>query len=72
MFHDCGRYIHRHTRVSDSPYVPDAEGNAPHPAWKRIDAVQDVLPTTDRDRTAQAGGAIGFGDHLDELATGDS
>jgi len=72
VFHNCGRYIHRHTRVSDSPYVPDAEGNAPHPAWKRIDAVQDVLPPTDRDRTAQAGGAIGFGDYLDRLATGDS
>lgn len=72
VFHNCGRYVHRHARVSDSPYVPDAAGNAPHPAWKRIDAVQDVLPPADRDQTTRAGGVITFGDYLGKLSSGDS
>ncbi len=72
VFHNCGRYVHRHVRAGDSPYVPDAAGEAPYPAWKRIDALQDVLPPPDRGRAQQEGGVITFGDYLGKLSTGDS
>jgi predicted pyridoxine 5'-phosphate oxidase superfamily flavin-nucleotide-binding protein len=72
VFHNCGRYVHRHVRVGNSRYVPDATGAAPHPAWKRIDALQDVLAPQDRDRTEAAGGVITFGDYTGKLARGES
>jgi predicted pyridoxine 5'-phosphate oxidase superfamily flavin-nucleotide-binding protein len=72
VFHNCGRYIHRHERVASSPYVPDADGDQPVPAWKRIDVVQDVLTADDRDRTAAAGGTISFEDYVGKLLAGTS
>ena len=58
IFINCPRYIHHMTRVDASKYVPDAEGKAPLPAWKRIDAIQDVLPACDQGRAAGEGGLI--------------
>ncbi|SCX44215.1 hypothetical protein SAMN03159343_1376 [Klenkia marina] len=72
VFHNCGRYIHQHQRVEASKYVPDADGAQPTPAWKRIDAVQDVLTDEDRSATERAGGAITFEDYVGKLMTGTS
>jgi uncharacterized protein len=72
VFHNCGRYIHPHERVASSPYVPDEEGRAPIPAWKRIDMVQDVLPEGDRERTAEGGGTISFEEYVARLLDGTS
>lgn len=72
VFHNCGRYIHRHRRVAASEYVPDADGAQPVPAWKRIDAVQDVLTDADRRNTERAGGAITFEDYVGKLLAGTS
>lgn len=72
VFHNCGRYIHKHERVSASPYVPVEDGSAPYPAWKRIDMVQDVLAGQDRGRADREGGVITFGDYVGKLAAGDS
>lgn len=72
VFHNCGRYIHRHSRDALSKYVPDAAGQAPCPAWKRIDGLQDVLVPADRGRAGPEGGTITFGDDVEELAAGDS
>lgn len=58
VFKNCGRYVHVHRRVAASPYVPDAAGRVAHPSWKRIDALQDVMPAEVRERTEQAGGTI--------------
>ncbi len=44
VFKNCGRYIHKHVRIGQSPYVPDADGKVAHPSWKRIDALQAVMP----------------------------
>ena len=69
VFLNCARYIHKHTRVETSPYVPDGEGKQPHPSWKRIDFVQEALPEEDRRRTEAAGGTIdqdGYTEHLME------
>ncbi len=72
VFHNCGRYVHRHERVAASPYVPDADGRAPLPAWKRIDAMQDVLPPQDRVRTGEEGGTISAGEYAERLRSGTS
>lgn len=72
---NCPRYIHRHHRVSDSPYVPDADGQAPLAPWKRIDFVNDVLPSADRAMVADAGGPISrerYAEILDEESGIDS
>ena len=58
VFLNCARLIHKHTRVSTSPYVPDENGETPFPAWKRIDLVQDALPSKVVGRTAEEGGVI--------------
>ncbi|SDN84286.1 hypothetical protein SAMN05660199_00819 [Klenkia soli] len=72
VFHNCGRYIHKHQRVEDSRYVPDADGSQPVPAWKRIDVVQDVLTDADRARTTAEGGTITFEDYVGKLLAGTS
>jgi uncharacterized protein len=58
VFVNCPRYIHRSARVEQSPYVPSAQCAARPPQWKRIDAVQDVLPGKDRDVAQRLGGVI--------------
>ena len=71
-FLNCARYIHKHTRVSNSPYVPDSEGEQPHPSWKRIDMVQDSLPEASRTKTAKEGGTITFDEYVEKLMAGES
>ena len=69
---NCPRYVHRHRRVADSPYVPDTDGEAPLAPWKRIDFVNDVLPEGDRAEVEQAGGPISrerYAELLDEEAS---
>jgi hypothetical protein len=58
VFQNCARYVHRHTRVATSPYVPAADGSQPFPAWKRIDLLQPFLPRGDEGRADAAGGTI--------------
>lgn len=71
-FLNCARYIHKHARLAPSPYVPDADGCQPHPAWKRIDFVQDALPEADRRRTAEEGGTIDMEGYVQRLMAGTS
>lgn len=72
VFRNCARYIHKHQRVSASPYVPDAEGHQPHPSWKQIDQVQDALGEQDQQRTAEAGGQITVDEYAERLFAGES
>lgn len=72
VFPNCARYVHRHERVSASTYVPDGAGDQPHPSWKRIDLVQDVLSDDERDATVAAGGPISADDYAGKLAEGTS
>lgn len=71
-FVNCARYIHKHTRVQDSPYVPDERGEQPVPAWKRIDAMQDALGDADRARVEDAGGPITVQEYGSRLMAGES
>ena len=71
-FVNCARYIHKHDRVAASPYVPDESGEAPFPAWKRIDLLQDFLPPGDAGRADQEGGTITQEQYEAALAAGES
>ncbi len=71
-FLNCARYIHKHKRQADSPYVPDAQGAQPHPSWKRIDLVQEALPEDARSRTRDEGGEITMDDYAELLMKGES
>ena len=60
-FINCPRYIHGYQRLQTSKYAPQASCAAPPaPQWKRIDALQDVLPTRESDLAKQLGGTITF------------
>ena len=48
IFVNCPRYIHRYQRIQSSHYVPQPLCPTPPPQWKRIDALQDVLPERDK------------------------
>lgn len=71
-FLNCARYIHKHQRVAASPYVPDQNGEQPHPSWKRIDLVQESLPEEARARTEAEGGTITMEDYAQKLMAGKS
>ncbi len=58
IIQNCPRYVHRMQRVQTSRYVPAANGSAPIPGWKRIDAIQPVLPVRDQDKADTDGGLI--------------
>lgn len=55
VFVNCARYIHSHTRVSSSKYVPDADGSQPFATWKRIDDIQPVLSPETQAQAADEG-----------------
>ena len=56
---NCPRYIPRMQRLQASRYVPDTTtGVQPIPGWKRIDAIQGVLPKRDQGKADTAGGLI--------------
>lgn len=48
IFPNCGRYVHSGDELSE--YVPDADGDAPIPHWKRYEELYDALPARDRAR----------------------
>jgi len=56
---NCPRYIPRMQRVQGSRYVPDTvTGDQPIAGWKRIDAIQGVLPRRDQGKADSVGGLI--------------
>ncbi len=56
---NCPRYIPRMQRVEPSRYVPNPQtGHQPIPGWKRIDAIQGVLPKRDQGQAESDGGLI--------------
>ena len=58
MFFNCPRYVHRMSRVEASKYVPQAGKDTPPPQWKRINAIQDVLPAGVQGVAEKLGGTI--------------
>jgi len=72
VFQNCARYIHKHTRVESSPYVPAEDGSAPFPAWKRIDGLQPVLHPNDQGVAETQGGVITEEEYLEKVKEGTS
>ncbi|MEM1229259.1 MAG: pyridoxamine 5'-phosphate oxidase family protein [Pseudomonadota bacterium] len=72
VFINCARYIHPHQRTGPSPYVPDAQGAAPFPAWKRIETIQPFLPPGDQGVAERTGGTIDEAEYARLLLEGKS
>lgn len=72
VFVNCARYIHKHTRVEDSRYVPDAEGNQPVATWKRIDVMQGALNDQDKERAMDGDGLISQEEYAEALRAGET
>ena len=72
VFLNCARYIHPHTRVETSRYIPDANGDQPYPAWKRIDGLQGSLHPDDEGKAELNGGVITEEEYGAKLAVGES
>lgn len=58
IFVNCPRYIHKYQRIGTSKYVPQSDCTTPSAQWKRIGAVQDVLPECDKYVGESSGGTI--------------
>ena len=65
IWKNCPRYVHRYTRAEESKYVPKVETETPLPDWKRLDKLQDILPSKDKGKAEKQGGLLS----LDELQT---
>ncbi|MEM7017798.1 MAG: pyridoxamine 5'-phosphate oxidase family protein [Pseudomonadota bacterium] len=72
VFVNCARYIHKYQRLETSPYVPDEQGEQPLPNWKRIDSMQNHLPSKDKERAKQEGGTITEQQYGESLMRGES
>lgn len=55
---NCPRYVHTYEKTAASHYIPRKAAKTPFAEWKRIDALQDVLPPKDQGQTAASGGTI--------------
>jgi len=58
VFVNCPRYIHKYQCMDSSKYVPQKSCPTPAAQWKRINAVQNVLPERDKDIAETLGGVI--------------
>jgi predicted pyridoxine 5'-phosphate oxidase superfamily flavin-nucleotide-binding protein len=67
---NCPRYIHKMKRVEQSSYVPSAGKATPYAQWKRIDFVQDALPSKDQGKTAETGGTLTMDEWVENLMKG--
>jgi len=72
MWINCPRYIHRFQRVDSSRYVPRAGCDTPLAVWKRLDAVQDVLPPKDVGRPEREGGQLTMEQYMEKLMKGEA
>ncbi len=72
VFVNCARYIHKHTRVVTSKYVPDENGDQPFASWKRIDMLQGHLHPDDEGLADENGGTITAEEYGAKLLAGDT
>jgi len=70
LWQNCPRYVHRYQKENPSRYVPREAYETPLAGWKRVEAVQDVLPARDAAK-AQAAGIIGIEEWADKVKSGD-
>ncbi len=71
-FINCPRYIAKHERLAASPYVPDTDGDAPLPAWKKMSDIRPFLPPGDQQRAAAAGPGLTIKEYTELVARGEA
>ena len=71
-FVNCPRYIAKHERVEASRYVPDGQGDAPTPGWKKIDGMASVLPPGDAALVEAEGETITRDEYAERLRRGEA
>lgn len=71
-FVNCPRYIVKHTRVEPSPYVPDDEGDAPLPAWKKMSDIKPFLTPADQASVEANGESLSLEEYAEKVRTGDA
>jgi hypothetical protein len=67
---NCPRYIHRYKKVESSRYAPGVEPITPFCEWKRIDAMQDVVRPSERERVEEIGTTT-IDEWMGKVMTGD-
>lgn len=67
---NCPRYIHKMSRVEQSKAVPVADKETPYAEWKRIDIVQEALPSKDVGKTDKNGGTITMDEWVENMMEG--
>ena len=72
VFVNCARYIHKRQVSERSKYVPREGVATPFPQWKRIDAIQAVLPPMDQGVAQRHGGTITMDEYFAKVVQGDS
>jgi predicted pyridoxine 5'-phosphate oxidase superfamily flavin-nucleotide-binding protein len=70
-FVNCPRYISPHPGAP-SKYVPDADGRAPLPGWKKVDALQPFLPPRFQGRAEAEGDVITPDEYARRLRDGEA
>ena len=58
IFKNCPRYIHNYQKIDSSEYVPCEAKDTPLPDWKRLDLLQNFLPTKDHGKADKHGGTL--------------
>ena len=58
IWKNCPRYIHKYQRLESSKYVPQEAEETPMPDWKRLDILQDSLPSKDQGKADEQGGLL--------------
>jgi predicted pyridoxine 5'-phosphate oxidase superfamily flavin-nucleotide-binding protein len=71
VFQNCPRYVHRYQKVDASRYVPREACDTPLATWKRINIIQDVLPSRDAGKVEDAGGLIEIEEWIEQIKSGD-
>ncbi len=70
VFINCTRYIHKYKRVETSKYIPKANCQTPLAQWKRIDNLQDSLPSRDKHIAHDLGGTITPDEYIEMVIQG--
>ena len=69
---NCPRYIHRYKKLSASSSTPGVQNKTPFAAWKRLDAVQDVLPQKDQGKFEAEGGLLSMEEYGKKVEKGET
>jgi predicted pyridoxine 5'-phosphate oxidase superfamily flavin-nucleotide-binding protein len=67
---NCPRYVHRYKKLETSRYAPGVEPITPFCEWKRIDAMQDVVRPSEREKVEEIGTTT-IDEWMSKVMTGD-